>query len=164
MPLMYLDSSALVKRYVSERGSAWVARLCQREPVAVSLLAIPEVAAAFARRTREGALTVEQRDLLFRTVLRDAQALILVALTQTIIQQATTLLLTAPPPVRLRTLDAVHVASARVAFARAWRRGVATGDFVAADQALLDAARRAGLATRHPEESPDDAAHSPAGG
>lgn len=60
--------------------------------------------------------------MLFRTFLRDAQALILVALTQTIIQQATTLLLTAPPPVRLRTLAAVHVASARVAFARARRR------------------------------------------
>ncbi len=32
--LSYLDTSALAKRYVPEVGSAWVARLCQREPVA----------------------------------------------------------------------------------------------------------------------------------
>ncbi len=57
MPLTYLDTSGLVKRYVPEVGSAWVEQLCRREPVSTSLIAIPELASALARRTREGALT-----------------------------------------------------------------------------------------------------------
>ncbi len=73
---------------------------------------------------------------------------------QAIAQQAATLLLTAPLPVRLRTLDALHVASARLAFARARRRGVATGSFIAADRALLDAATWAGVPTLNPEDYP----------
>ncbi len=57
MALTYLDSSALAKRYLPEVGSAWVARLCQQEPVAISLVALPKLAFALARRVREGALT-----------------------------------------------------------------------------------------------------------
>lgn len=148
MALTYLDSSALAKRYLPEVGSAWVARLCQQEPVAISLLAIPELASALARRTREGALTTQLRDTLFQAFIRDARSFMVIA------QQAATLLLTAPLPVRLRTLDALHVASARLAFAHARRRGVATGSFVTADRALLDAARWAGLPTLNPEDYP----------
>jgi len=48
--LTYLDSSALVKRYVPEAGSEWIDRLCKTEPVVVSLVAVPETASALARR------------------------------------------------------------------------------------------------------------------
>lgn len=71
MPLVYLDTSALAKRYVQEVGSEWVVRLCQREPAAISLIAIPELASALARRTREGALSAQERDTLFQAFLRD---------------------------------------------------------------------------------------------
>jgi len=152
--LTYLDSSALAKRYLPEVGSAWVARLCQQEPVAISLVALPELASALARRTREGALTAQQRDTLFQAFLRDARSFMVVEPGQAIAQQAAALLLTAPLLVRLRTLDALHVASARLAFARARRRGVATGSFIAADRALLDAASWAGLPTLNPEDYP----------
>lgn len=154
MALNYLDSSALAKRYVPEVGSAWVARLCRQAPVAISLVAIPELASALARRTREGALNSQQRDTLFQTLLRDARSFTVLEPNQAIAQQAATLLLTAPEPVRLRTLDALHVASARLAFARARRRGVPTGSFITADQALLDAASWAGLPALNPEDYP----------
>ncbi len=154
MALAYLDTSALAKRYLPAAGSAWVARLCQQEPVAISLVAIPELASALARRVREGALSAQQRDALFEAFVRDARSFTVVEPGQAIAQQAAALLLTAPLPVRLRTLDALHVASARLAFARARRRGVATGSFVAADRALLDAASWAGLPTLNPEEYP----------
>jgi predicted nucleic acid-binding protein len=149
--LAYLDTSALAKRYVPEVGSAWVARLCQQEPVAISLVAIAEMASALSRRAREGALSAQLRDTLFRAFVRDARSFALIEPSQVIAQQAATLLLTAQPAVRLRTLDALHVASAQVAFARARRRGVATGSFVTADRALIDAATWAGLAVRNPE-------------
>lgn len=154
MPLAYLDSSALVKRYVPEVGSAWVSRLCQEQPVAISLVTIPEVASALARRTREGAFTVPQRDVLFQVFIRDARSLLLIDLNQTIVQDAATALLAAPRPVRLRTLDALHIASAQRAFVLARRRGIAPGDFVTADRALMDAAAWMGLSAANPEDYP----------
>ncbi len=52
MPIYYLDSSAIVKRYVTETGSVWIRNLCQNSSYAVfiSELALPEVGSAFARR------------------------------------------------------------------------------------------------------------------
>ncbi len=58
--------------YVPELGSTWVASLCQQQPAAISLIAVPELASALARRAREGALSLKQRDMLFRAFLRDA--------------------------------------------------------------------------------------------
>lgn len=47
MPAYYLDSSALVKRYVTETGSAWVRELCQdaANAIFISELALVEVGA-----------------------------------------------------------------------------------------------------------------------
>jgi uncharacterized protein len=154
MPLSYLDTSALVKRYVPEVGSGWVAQLCQQEPVATSLITVSEIASALTRRTREGVLTDDQRDLLWEAFIRDARSFTVIGIAQSVAQQASMLLIGAPLTVRLRTLDALHVASAQQAFARARRRGIATGSFVTADRALIDAATWAGLATTNPEEHP----------
>jgi predicted nucleic acid-binding protein len=154
VPLAYLDTSALAKRYLPEVGSAWVERLCQQEPIAISLLAIPELASALARRAREGGLTTQQRDVLFQAFVRDARSFTVIEPGQAIAQQTAVLLLTAPLSVRLRTLDALHVASAQLAFTRARRRGLATESFVTADRGLLDAASWAGLNTLNPEDYP----------
>ncbi len=151
MPLCYLDTSGLVKRYVPEAGSAWVTHLCEQEPLATSLIAVTEIASALARRAREGSLTEQQRDTLFRAVVRDARTLVLVDTNRLVAQRAAQLLLAAPAHFRLRALDAIHLASAVHTFARARRRGVATGTFVSADEALLAAARWAGLTTQNPE-------------
>ncbi len=53
--ILYLDSSALVKRYIAERGSKNTAELTARaELVATSLISRAEVAAAFAKAVRIG--------------------------------------------------------------------------------------------------------------
>jgi uncharacterized protein len=154
MPLNYLDTSALVKRYVPEVGSGCVAQLCQREPVAISLITFPEIASALARRAREGTLTGDQRDLLWEAFIRDARSFTVIGVGQSIARQAITLLFGAPLTVRLRTLDALHVASAQQAFARARRRGIATERFVTSDRALVETAAWAGLPTINPEDHP----------
>jgi len=41
-----LDTSALVKRYLPEVGSVWVASLCEQEPIVTSLIAVTELASA----------------------------------------------------------------------------------------------------------------------
>jgi len=66
MSLHYLDTSALVKRYVNEVGSEQIDALMSVEPLAVSALVRVEVASVLARRMREGTLTQEQRDRLYR--------------------------------------------------------------------------------------------------
>ncbi len=152
MPLTYLDSSALVKRYMDEAGSAWVTRLCASEPVAISIITLPEIASALGRRTREGALAAGQGHTLFRLFLKDAPTFLIIGLNQAVALRSAAMLLTAAPPVRLRSLDAVHLASAQWTFALARRRGVATGAFVTADRALVQAALWAGLATMNPED------------
>lgn len=111
---------------------------------------MPEIACAFGRRAREGALTAEQRDTLFQAFGRDMQSFVVIEPAQAIVRQATTLLLTAAVP--LRTLDALHLATAVWTFARLRRRGFAVGAFVTADRALLGAASWAGLTSINPEE------------
>lgn len=55
---LYLDTSSLVKLYVTEDGSETVHRLvAAANLVATSALAYPEARAAFARRRRERSLT-----------------------------------------------------------------------------------------------------------
>jgi len=63
MAAYYLDSSALVKRYVTETGSAWVRDLCQEaaNAIFISELALVEVGSAFARRCHRGEIADEQR-------------------------------------------------------------------------------------------------------
>ena len=57
MSIYFLDSSALVKRYVTERGSTWIRGLCDphaRNPIIIARVTWVEVLSAFARRQREG--------------------------------------------------------------------------------------------------------------
>jgi len=56
--ILYLDTSALVKLYVEERGSAAVAEwVAEAGIVAAARIAYAEARAAFARSRREGGLT-----------------------------------------------------------------------------------------------------------
>lgn len=58
---VYLDTSALVKLYIDEPGSAEVVDLIGRaDLVATSTLAYPEMRAALARRRRERTLTPKE--------------------------------------------------------------------------------------------------------
>src|SRR5438093_13682940 len=63
MAVLFFDSSAVVKRYISESGSQWVTDVCNPSADNLVLIAVvsgAEVVAAFARRQREGGLTAEQ--------------------------------------------------------------------------------------------------------
>jgi uncharacterized protein len=71
MPAMYFDTSALVKRYVSEVGSHWVrVTLAQssQNVVYASALAQPEILSALQRKVRESQLAQVDADRLARRV------------------------------------------------------------------------------------------------
>jgi predicted nucleic acid-binding protein len=59
--ILYLDSSALVKRYVTEAGSEEVGRACNTADIlGTALITKAEVSAAFARAARMGILSEEE--------------------------------------------------------------------------------------------------------
>jgi hypothetical protein len=70
MPFYQCDSGGLVKRYVDEAGSDWVRAVV--DPASANLVSITditraEVTGAFARRAREGVITLNERDALIQT-------------------------------------------------------------------------------------------------
>jgi uncharacterized protein len=92
MPGMYFDTSALVKRYVSEVGSHWVRiTLARSSPnmVYASALAQPEVLSALQRKVREAQLTqVDAHRLASRVTNHFAWRYRLLAITPGVIAQA----------------------------------------------------------------------------
>jgi uncharacterized protein len=103
----YFDASALVKRYVREKGSAKVQRLLGAEVAATSRLSAVEIASAVARRVREGNLSGEERDRILAAVDRDMTAVLVVEVTAAVLASAQRLLQRHP----LRTGDAIQLAS-----------------------------------------------------
>jgi uncharacterized protein len=61
--IYFLDSSAIVKRYVPERGTGWVQDLCDRQTsnqLFVAGITWVEILSALARRRREGSFNESQ--------------------------------------------------------------------------------------------------------
>jgi len=132
---LFLDTSALLKRYVRERGSEVVdSALGRAEAVGVCVLAWPETVSALVRLRREGRLEEEAGDRLKAAVARDLEAMDVCDLTPWILDRAVACL----ERHRLRTLDALHLAAALV-----WRADV----LLSADRRQLAAAAAEGLAT-----------------
>ena len=131
----YLDSSAFAKRFVDEVGSDEVDGICeQATELGLSVLCIPEIVSALNRRRRERALTRGQYDTAKRRLIEDVRDVDIVIITTSVVGSSVTVL----EANQIRTLDAVHVASALE-----WDADL----FVSSDKQQLGAAKRAGLKT-----------------
>jgi predicted nucleic acid-binding protein len=104
----FFDASALVKRYIRERGSASIRRLLDKGRVAVARLSEVEVVSAFARLSREGSITAAQRDRVVTAFVADLSAWTIVEITPDVARTARQLLIR----YALRSGDAVQLASA----------------------------------------------------
>ena len=74
MPLYFLDSSAVVKRYVTETGTAWIINLQKRtvqNVVYVAQITGVEVVSAISRRLRGNKLTRTKADKAITRFKRD---------------------------------------------------------------------------------------------
>src|SRR5258708_897754 len=154
MALYYLDTSALAKRYVREVGSEWVDDICLRQSIVTSALTEVEIASTLARRGREGVLSTFQSDNLFRQYQTDEQGYAVVGLSPLVLLDAVELLMARLPNTHWRALDALHLASARTAFAEAAQHGQASANFFTFDRQLALAARSLGLSVPDSENSP----------
>jgi predicted nucleic acid-binding protein len=136
--ILYLDASALVKRYVAERASKEVADLTKdAAAVATSLISRAEVAAALARAVRLGVLEEAGGRRAQRRFAREWPDFVRISVTEALVSRAETLAW----DYGLRGHDAVQLSSALV-----WQdsigQEVVLGTF---DRQLWDAAPRAGL-------------------
>lgn len=149
MPAYYLDSSALVKRYVTETGSAWVHALCADAANAlfISELALMEVGSAYARRCHRGEITDEQRRNYLDVFIYDCtETYHLIAAGRSLIERGLDL----TQRRYLRAYDAMQLASALAANAALTLAGLPALIFVSADDGLLHAANAEGLQTENP--------------
>ena len=136
--IVYLDASALVKRYVAERGSKEVIELtAAAEIVATSLISRVEVAAAFARAVRLGMLNRESGRRAQRRFSREWPDLARVPVNETLAARAETLAW----DYGLRGYDAVQLASALT-----WQESIGQDVFLGTfDGQLWEAAPEAGV-------------------
>jgi predicted nucleic acid-binding protein len=153
VPVYYLESSALVKYYVTEPGSTWVRQVVDAEEnVLVSAeITIAEVAAALGVITRMGRISRHQRDAFWEQFTRDLlQRYEFLPTRRTIITRAAALCLKHP----LRGFDAIHLASGLQLQETLEQQG-AEGDalsstYVTSDDRLVTAAQTEGLTVENP--------------
>jgi len=104
----YFDTSALVKRYVRERGSAQVGSLLRRHDLLSSAITPVEILSALGRRKRSGDLSEEDFSVLLSRVQSDRLRWELVEVGGAVLSRAEGIVQGNVP---VGALDAVHVAS-----------------------------------------------------
>lgn len=152
MNVAYFDTSALVKRYVTEAGSDWVNALLDSNDaplVFTSHLTIVEATSAFARRAREGSLPPETLQKVMSVFEHDVTARYhLLDVVPATIDTAQKLALTHP----LRAYDAVQLATAQLANRELTRADKPPLTFLSADNRLVEVARATGLTADNPTD------------
>lgn len=150
MAVFFFDSSAIVKRYVAETGSAYVdslADLKSRNSIYLAGITRVEVASAFARRIRAAgdartALTLFQHDL--------TNTYFIIDITFHLLSEAMRL----ATQYALRGYDAVQLAAALTANGMALSSGLPPITLVSADAELNDAAQAESLNVEDPNNYP----------
>lgn len=144
--ILYLDASALVKRYVAEPGSAEVsAAISRAEVTGTALISRAEVAAALAKAVRVNALPREEALASLQVFRNEWPDLMRVQVTEMVVARADTFAWDHG----LRGYDAVHLAAASV-----WQDALGERVTLATfDKHLWTAADSVGLET-HPADLP----------
>ncbi len=143
---IYLDTSALVKRYVAEVGSDGVASLLKEaEYQAASIVTEAELPAALGRATRMGIIPERDSQAALKAWEQDREELLWIQLPQNIAQHAGQLAVQDG----LRGYDAIHLATALW-----WQANLGQELVVATyDRELWRAAKAHGLSV-FPEQEP----------
>lgn len=148
--IAFMDTSAVVKRYIAEAGSRWVAALTDDTSNRILIAAITEVevTSAVQRRTLSGSLTRGAASAAMTRFEADvAGGYSRIALNPAVIQRATILTRT----YALRGCDAVQLATALQVATRSGKQIVT---FIATDEALNAIADVEGLPIENPNDHP----------
>jgi predicted nucleic acid-binding protein len=137
----YFDTSALIKRYVDEHGRREVLQLLRSHDCVTSALLSVEVRSALRRRVADGSLDARRVPEILKRFAVDREFWALVEITSEVLRTAEILVANHP----LRTLDAIHVASAQLFAARMTAFELT---FVSADTRQSAVAASIGLSTK----------------
>ena len=143
--MIYFDSSALVKNYVLEDGSSFVAKLLlENINNATSKLTYAEILSALVRRTRNGDLSLQKMREVINKFEDDWNRLLVVDLHNDILPA----IKRAIEKHQLKASDSIHLASA------IWLKTSLKEDivFASSDINLLKAARKERLSPINPQE------------
>jgi uncharacterized protein len=135
----YFDTSALIKRYVDETGRREVLQLLRRHQCVASAILSVELRSALRRRVTDGSLDARRVPGILKRFAADRDFWALIEVTGEVLQHAERLVATHS----LRTLDAIHVASADLFADRLALSGLT---FVSADARQTAVAARIGMA------------------
>lgn len=139
MKPLYLDTSALVKRYYEEPGTKVVGQLFRDAPlIFTSKIAYAETISAFMRKKRESELSSNDYQKVLKDFKRDWEHLYIVIELSDAVVKGTEILIES---YWLRGFDAIHLASAQIAQKEI---GIDFA-FCCADNSLLDAAKKEGF-------------------
>lgn len=106
---LFLDSSALAKRYIEESGSDQVSKLCSRaDQLILCVICLPEVISGLQRLQREGKLSKDQYVRLKKALMNDTTDSYICDCTPSVIQTSVQLL----ERHSLRAMDALHLSAA----------------------------------------------------
>ena len=150
MSIYFLDSSALVKRYITESGSSWIEALVdpgEQNLLIITRIAWVEVLSALARRLREGCLSSDDVKQAVQSYRYDFDMQYsVVELDPELAELAGELVLRFP----LRAYDAVQLAAAVKIWKRLDRMDRERFVFLTADDRLLSIAQNEGLFADNP--------------
>jgi uncharacterized protein len=150
----FIDSSALVKRYVLETGTAWVRRLTRRSPARIIYIAhitAVEVTCAVARRRKANTLTSRRASTILRRFRQHLAArYTIIELTPDLVDDSMRL----GNAHALRAYDAVQLAAALEVNRSHKLDGFSSVMLISADQALNTAAAAEGMAVDDPNLHP----------
>src|SRR5713226_4059555 len=145
MATYFLDTSAIVKRYIFEQGQAWILSLCnpaQSHDLYISQAALIEVVAAICRRAREQSISITERDRLITVFRQDSEESYNIWPVTTDLYNAAGDLCRSH---RLRAYDAVQLACVLALRQDSLANQAPEPIFVCADVGLLDIAGVEGL-------------------
>ncbi len=148
----FWDTSALAKLYLSERGSEWSAERARSNDVAISEVAHVEVASLLARRCAEGEFDSNVQYQIYVRYLEDTRRFEVVPLSAGLTAGAARLVLSGVLGTRVRSLDAIQLATAQRWFERTAASNMEAGVFIVADLPLRDSAVALGMRVDNPEE------------
>jgi hypothetical protein len=146
----FLDSSALVKRYVTETGSAWVQAICRPDAgntLIIARITWVEVLSALARLQREMALQPDRVATVIRSFRYDLDTQYQVVDLDRPLAEAAGQLVQQYP---LRAYDAIQLATALKLHPALVRVIPSAYLFVSSDTRLLAVAQQVGLLTDDP--------------
>ncbi|WP_009630774.1 type II toxin-antitoxin system VapC family toxin [Synechocystis sp. PCC 7509] len=154
MTVYFIDSSALVKRYISEIGSVWVLELFDPafgNEVFIAAVSGVEIIAAIARRSRGGSISATDATKVFNQLKSDLQTEYqIIEITESIINDGMTL----AQKHGLRGYDAIQLAAGCALNMLCITYNAAPIIFVSADKELNIAASIEGLVVENPNNHP----------